>query len=100
MTTPDDPPRKFAGFYAGFAAATAFLTLIPVSTQARGTRQLGDTAWAFPLGGAGIGAAAGRTFLLGHLVRLGDCPAALLAALAASGLAGGCHAAVPAESRD
>ena len=85
MSAPDDPLRRPPGFLASFAAATAFLTRVPIDTPAPGTWQLADAAWAFPLVGAGIGAVAGLAFLLAQLVGLADWPAALLSVL--SGLA-------------
>src|SRR5204862_3551891 len=73
---PHRPPR---GLLSEFMTATAFLTRIPVETSARGAWQLADSAWAFPLIGAGIGAVAALAFFLAELMGLGSWPAALLA---------------------
>jgi adenosylcobinamide-GDP ribazoletransferase len=86
---PDDPSRRL-GIAAGFAVATGFLTCIPVAAAAEG-RRLADTAWAFPLVGAGIGAAAAFVLLLAQLCGLGDWPAALLAVLSGLALTGALH---------
>src|SRR5260370_23327815 len=91
MGAPDDPRRPPPGFLAGFAAATAFLTRVPIDAATRGAWQLADAAWAFPLVGTGIGAMAGLAFLLAQLVGLGDWPAALLSALSGLALTGAFH---------
>jgi len=75
----------------GFVVATAFLTRIPVAAPGCSAGQLADAAWAFPLVGAGIGAAAAFAFLLAQLVGLGDWPAALLAVLTGIALTGALH---------
>ena len=75
----------------GFVVATAFLTRIPVAAPGCSAGQLGDSAWAFPLVGAGIGAVAAFAFLLAQLVGLGDWPAALLAVLTGIALTGALH---------
>ena len=75
----------------GFVVATAFLTRIPVAAPGCSAGQLADAAWAFPLVGAGIGAAAAFAFLLAQLVGLGDWPAALLAVLTGLALTGALH---------
>ena len=76
---------------SGFVVATAFLTRIPVAAPGCRGGRLADAAWAFPLVGAGIGAAAAFAFLLAQLVGLGDWPAALLAVLAGIALTGALH---------
>ena len=91
MTTSDDPPRRRPGVFAGFAAATAFFTRIPVAAPPAGAFPLALSAWAFPLVGAGIGAIAGLVFLTVQLLGLGDWPAALLALLASMLLTGALH---------
>ena len=75
----------------GFVVATAFLTRIPVAAPGCSAGQLADAAWAFPLVGAGIGAAAAFAFLLAQLVGLGDWLAALLAVLTGIALTGALH---------
>ena len=76
---------------SGFFVATAFLTRIPVAAPRCSPGQLADAAWAFPLVGAGIGAAVAFAFLLAQLVGLGDWPAALLAVLTGIALTGALH---------
>ena len=87
---PDEPRRPSPGILAGFAAATGFLTRIPVAANPDGG-QLADAAWAFPLVGAGIGAIAAVVFAIAQLIGLGDWPAALLAVLAGLLLTGALH---------
>jgi adenosylcobinamide-GDP ribazoletransferase len=91
MTADDDPSRRAPGAIAGFAAATAFLTRIPVAVPAEGSWQLADSAWAFPLVGVGIGAVAAFVFLCAQLLGLGDWPPALLAVLTSLLLTGALH---------
>jgi adenosylcobinamide-GDP ribazoletransferase len=86
---PDDPSRPL-GFLSGFAAATGFLTRIPVAHPPGGLR-LADAAWAFPPVGAGIGAVAGCVYLLAQLLGLGAWPASLLALLGSLVLTGALH---------
>src|SRR5262244_989667 len=75
MSAPDDPP----GFFAGFLMAAAFFTRLPVAAERRGAWRLADSAWAFPLVGAGVGLVAASALLLAQLIGLGSWPAALLA---------------------
>jgi adenosylcobinamide-GDP ribazoletransferase len=86
--------------FAGFAAATAFFTLIPVTTPACRAERLADAAWAFPLVGAGIGGLAAFAFLLVQLLGLGDWPAAVLALLAGIVLTGALHEDGLADTAD
>jgi adenosylcobinamide-GDP ribazoletransferase len=88
------------GIFAGFAVATAFFTRIPVVTPPYRAGQLADSAWAFPLVGAGIGGVAAFAFLLAQLVGLGDWPAALLAVLASIVLTGALHEDGLADTAD
>jgi adenosylcobinamide-GDP ribazoletransferase len=94
---PHRPPR---GLLSEFMTATAFLTRIPVETSARGAWQLADSAWAFPLIGAGIGAVAALAFFLAEMMGLGSWPAALLAVLAALALTGALHEDGLADTAD
>jgi adenosylcobinamide-GDP ribazoletransferase len=87
MTAPDHPSRR----RPGFTAAVAFLTRVPVGPPARVDWQLANSAWAFPLVGAGIGAVAAVMFLAAQLIGLGDGPSALLAVLAGLLLTGAIH---------
>ena len=89
-----------SGLFAGFAAATAFLTRIPVVAPACGAVRLADGAWAFPLVGAGIGAVVASAFFLAQLLGLGDWPAALLAVLAGLALTGALHEDGLADAAD
>jgi adenosylcobinamide-GDP ribazoletransferase len=91
MTAPDRSPRQRPGFASGFAIAVAFLTRVPVGPSSEGDWQLADSAWAFPLVGAGIGAVAAFAFLVAQLIGLGDGPSALLAVLAGLMLTGAIH---------
>ena len=94
------------GLVAGFAVAVAFLTRIPagepraVDEPGANGWALADTAWAFPLVGAGIGAVAAIVFLAAQLAGLGDWPAALLAILAGLLLTGALHEDGLADSAD
>lgn len=85
---------------AEFMAATAFFTRIPVEKPANGAWRLSDTAWAFPLIGAGIGAVAALVFFLTELIGLGSWPAALLAVIAGLALTGGLHEDGLADTAD
>ncbi len=96
MTDPD----RSAGRRLGFGAAIAFLTRIPVGPPAGGVWQLADSAWAFPLVGAGIGAVAAFVFLVAQLIGLGDWPSALLAVLAGLLLTGAIHEDGLADTAD
>jgi adenosylcobinamide-GDP ribazoletransferase len=100
MSAFDQPPPPPPGFAGGFAAAIAFFTRIPVATRPAAGRALADTAWAFPLVGAGIGAVAAVAFLAAQLLRLGDWPSALLALLAGVVLTGALHEDGLADSAD
>jgi adenosylcobinamide-GDP ribazoletransferase len=86
----DDPSRGRRGTGSAFAAATGFLTRIPVAGAPEGGR-LADAAWAFPLVGAGIGAIAAVVLLIAQLLGLGDWPRALLAVLTSLVLTGALH---------
>jgi adenosylcobinamide-GDP ribazoletransferase len=88
------------GMFSGFAVATAFFTRIPVATPACRVAPLADTAWAFPLVGAGIGGVAALAFLLAQLLGLGDWPAAVLAVLAGIVLTGALHEDGLADAAD
>src|SRR5712671_7125334 len=100
MSAPDDPLRRPPGFLASFVVATAFLTRVPIGAPTPGAWQLADSAWAFPLVGAGIGAVAGLAFLLAQLVGLGDWPAALLSVLSGLALTGALHEDGLADTAD
>jgi adenosylcobinamide-GDP ribazoletransferase len=89
-----------SGLFAGFAAATAFFTRIPVVAPPCGAVRLADGAWAFPLVGAGIGAVVASAFFLAQLLGLGDWPAALLAVLAGLALTGALHEDGLADTAD
>ena len=88
------------GTLSGFTVATAFFTRIPVTTSACGAERLADTAWAFPLVGAGIGGVAALAFFLVQLLGLGDWPAAILAVLAGVVLTGALHEDGLADTAD
>jgi adenosylcobinamide-GDP ribazoletransferase len=100
MSAPDDPIRRPSGFLAGFMTATGFFTRLPVDTRAGGAWQLADSAWAFPLVGAGIGAVTTFAFLFAQLVGLGDWPAALLSVLSGLALTGALHEDGLADTAD
>lgn len=91
MTSSEGPTRRRPGYPAGFAAAVAFFTRIPMARPAATDWALADAAWAFPLVGAGIGAVAAFVFFAAQLIRLGDWPSALLALLAGIFLTGALH---------
>jgi adenosylcobinamide-GDP ribazoletransferase len=88
------------GMFSGFAVATAFFTRIPVATPVNEGGWLADTAWAFPLVGAGIGGVAALAFLLAQLLGLGDWLAAVLAVLASIVLTGALHEDGLADTAD
>jgi adenosylcobinamide-GDP ribazoletransferase len=92
--------RYPAGFLAGFLATTAFFTRLPADPQASGEWRLADSAWAFPLVGAGIGGAAAFAFLLAQLIGLASWPAALLSVLAGIALTGALHEDGLADTAD
>jgi adenosylcobinamide-GDP ribazoletransferase len=96
MTDPD----RFSRPRAGFTAAVAFLTRIPVAQHSTGDWPLADSAWAFPLVGAGIGAVAALVFLFAQLVGVGDWPSALLAVLGGVLLTGAIHEDGLADTAD
>jgi adenosylcobinamide-GDP ribazoletransferase len=100
MSEPDDSFRRPRGFFAGFADAMAFFTRLPVEGRARGGWKLADSAWAFPLVGAGIGVVAALAFLLAELLGLSGWPAGLLAVLAGIALTGALHEDGLADSAD
>ena len=96
MTDPDHSARR----RAGFAAAVTFLTRIPVGQHSEGDWRLVDSAWAFPLVGAGIGAVAAFVFLAAQLIGLGDWLSALLAVLSGLLLTGAIHEDGLADTAD
>lgn len=100
MSAPEDPFRRPSGLRAGFAVATAFFTRLPIETPAGGAWQLADSAWAFPLVGAGIGVVAALAFFLAQLLGLGDFPAALLSIFAGIALTGALHEDGLADTAD
>jgi adenosylcobinamide-GDP ribazoletransferase len=91
VTGPDHPSRRRLGLGSGFAAATGFLTRIPVASAEPEAWGLAAAAWAFPLVGAGIGAIAAFVMLLAQLLGLGNWPASLLAVLAGLVVTGALH---------
>ena len=100
MSRFEDPLRQPAGLFAGFLAATAFFTRLPVDARAAGEWRLANSAWAFPLVGAGIGGAAALSLLLAQLVGLASWPAALLSVLAGIALTGALHEDGLADTAD
>src|ERR1700751_5602852 len=100
MSDPDDRFRRPAGPFARFAVATAFFTRLPVDARPRDGWRLADSAWTFPLVGAGIGAVAALAFLLAQSIGLGSQPAALFAVLAGLALTGALHEDGLADTAD
>ena len=100
MSRSEGPLRYSAGLFAGFLAATAFFTRLPVNPEAAGEWRLADSAWAFPLVGAGIGGAAALALLLAQLIGLPGWPAALLSVLAGIALTGALHEDGLADTAD
>ena len=100
MRHSEDPLRYPAGFFAGFLAATAFFTRLPVDPRPAGDWRLADSAWAFPLVGAGIGGGAALAFLLAQLVGLASWPTALLSVSAGIVLTGALHEDGLADTAD
>ncbi len=89
-----------AGFFASFLAATAFFTRLPVDPRAGGMWRLANSAWAFPLVGAGIGGVAALALLLAQLIGLASWPAVLLSVLAGIALTGALHEDGLADTAD
>src|SRR5215471_5002433 len=100
MSGPNGAFRYSAGVFGGFAVATAFFTRLPVEARARDDWKLADAAWAFPLVGAGIGAAAALVFLLAQLLGLAGWPAGLLAVVASIAITGALHEDGLADTAD
>jgi adenosylcobinamide-GDP ribazoletransferase len=100
MGRPEDPLRHSAGLFAGFLAATGFFTRLPVDPGAAREWRLADSAWAFPLVGAGIGAAVAFALLLAQLIGLASWPAALLSVLAGIAFTGALHEDGLADTAD
>jgi adenosylcobinamide-GDP ribazoletransferase len=100
MSAPNDPLRRPPGFVAGFAAAAAFFTRLPVDPGMGRAWRLADSAWSYPLIGAGIGGVAALAFVVAELVGLGSWPAALLAVLVSTALTGGLHEDGLADTAD
>jgi adenosylcobinamide-GDP ribazoletransferase len=96
MSRSDGPLR----YSAGFLAATAFFTRLPVNPEPAGEWRLADSAWAFPLVGAGIGGAAALALLLAQLIGLPGWPAVLLSVLAGIALTGALHEDGLADTAD
>ena len=99
MSRSEDPSHYPAGFFAGFLAATAFFTRLPVDPRL-GEWRLADSAWTFPLVGAGIGGAAAFALLLAQSIGLASWPAALLSVLAGIALTGALHEDGLADTAD
>ena len=99
MNRSEGPLRQSAGFFTGFLAVTAFFTRLPVDPRA-GVWQLADSAWAFPLVGAGIGGAIALALLSAQLIGLATWPAALLSILAGLLLTGALHEDGLADTAD
>jgi len=100
MSRSEGPFRYPAGFFAGLLATTGFFTRLPVSPGSADTWRLADSAWAFPLVGAGIGGIAAFAFLFAQLIGLATWPAALLSILAALILTGALHEDGLADTAD
>jgi adenosylcobinamide-GDP ribazoletransferase len=96
----EGPFHRPAGLFAGFLAATAFFTRLPVEPHRDGAWRLADSAWAFPLVGAGVGAVAALTLFLTQLTGLGTWLAALLSVAATLVLTGALHEDGLADTAD
>lgn len=92
--------RRRSGLAAGFTAALAFLTRIPVAAAPVEDWPLAEAEWAFPLVGAGVGAVAGIVFLAAEMTGLGDAAAALLSVLAGLAVTGALHEDGLADAAD
>jgi len=100
MSEPKGAFRYSPGFFGGFTVVMAFFTRLPVDPRARDDWKLADSAWAFPLVGAGIGATAALVFLLAQLLGLADLLAGLLAVLASVAITGALHEDGLADTAD
>src|SRR5512146_3382426 len=81
------------GLLDDFIVATAVLTRLPVGAAipAGGDGDVAAAGWAFPLGGAGVGALAALAFLVAEIAGCGNTPAALLAVAAGVAVTGALH---------
>lgn len=100
MSDPEGLSRHPTGYFASFLAATAFFTRVPVDQRGAVAWRLADSAWAFPLVGAGIGGAAALALLLAQLIGLGNWPAAMVSILAGLVLTGALHEDGLADTAD
>ena len=100
MSDPEGLSRHPTGYFASFLAATAFCTRVPVDQRGAVVWRLADSAWAFPLVGAGIGGAAALALLLAQLIGLGNWPAAMVSILAGLVLTGALHEDGLADTAD
>jgi len=100
MSQSKDPLRYPAGLFAGFLAAMAFFTRLPADPHAAGAWRLADSAWAFPLVGAGIGGIAALALLMAQLIGLGSWPAAIMSVMAGLALTGALHEDGLADTAD
>ena len=99
MSRSEGPFRYRAGFFTRFLLATAFFTRLPADPRA-GEWRLADSAWAFPLVGAGIGGAAALALLLSQLIGLASWATALLSVLASIAITGALHEDGLADTAD
>ena len=100
MSHSEGPLHRSAGFFAGFLAVTAFFTRLPADPHAAGAWRLADSAWAFPLVGAGIGGIAALALLMAQLIGLGSWPAAIMSVMAGLALTGALHEDGLADTAD
>jgi len=96
----EGPLHRSAGFFAGFLAVTDFFTRLPADPHAAGAWRLADSAWAFPLVGAGIGGIAALALLMAQLIGLGSWPAAIMSVMAGLALTGALHEDGLADTAD
>jgi adenosylcobinamide-GDP ribazoletransferase len=100
MSRSEGPFHYPSGLFAGFLAAAAFFTRLPVYPPSAGIWRLAESAWAFPLVGAGIGGIAGLALLFAQLIGLASWPAALLSVVAGIALTGALHEDGLADTAD
>lgn len=90
MAEQSDPaPRGLAAVTGDIAAALAFMTRLPLTAPP--ARPLAASAWAFPVAGWAVGAAAGAVLLLASETGFPPLACALLALAAAAWLTGALH---------
>jgi adenosylcobinamide-GDP ribazoletransferase len=85
---------------AELQSSVLFLTRLPFPRKARGRRELGAAAWAFPIAGVLVGAVGAVVYALVHRVGVPAWPAAALAVAATMATTGALHEDALADTAD